>query len=98
MKSAIEEFYKQVRQFQIENGYLLRMIADGDNVILSEDLKTRLYMTATDDMGALSGDEDENEFQLKQKRDPTFGMTLAQKERYEKKMCAKPRPRDIFNV
>lgn len=73
---------------------MLRMIGDGDNVILSDDLKTKLYMTATEDAEALSGDDGEDG----KKRDPTFGMTPAQKERYEKKMMAKPRPRDIFNV
>ena len=34
----------------------------------------------------------------RKKRDPTYGLTPAQKERYLKKLNAKPRPRDIFNV
>ena len=31
-------------------------------------------------------------------KDPTYGMTMTQKDRHEKRMRAKPRPRDIFNV
>lgn len=65
------------------------MIDDGDNVILSDDLRTRLYMTA-DDYGGIdiaSG-----------KKDPTYGMTPAQRKRYEKRLKSKPRPRDAFDV
>lgn len=39
-------FFRELKNFQVNNGYLLRMIEDGDNVILSDELKTRLYMTA----------------------------------------------------
>ena len=34
----------------------------------------------------------------RKRKDPTYGMTGAQKERYEKRLKAKPRPRDIFDV
>lgn len=51
--SAADDFYKQIKQFQINNGYLLRMLDDGLNVVLTDELKARLYMTA-DDAGALS--------------------------------------------
>ena len=44
--SAMEEFYLQARKFKIENGYLLRMLEDGKNVILSDDFKNKLYMEA----------------------------------------------------
>ena len=43
-----DTFFKEVKAFQVNNGYLLRMIEDGDNVILSDELRTRLYMTADD--------------------------------------------------
>ena len=43
-----DAFFKEVKAFQVNNGYLLRMIEDGDNVILSDELRTRLYMTADD--------------------------------------------------
>ena len=65
------------------------MIDDGDNVILSDDLRTRLYMTAGDygSIDIASG-----------QKDPTYGMTPAQRKRYEKRLRSKPRPRDIFDV
>ena len=66
------------------------MIDDGDNVILSDDLRTKLYMTA-DEMAQGIDVETGN-------KGPTYGMTAAQRKRYEKKMLAKPRPRDIFDV
>ena len=61
-------FFKQLKHFQINNGYLLRMIEDGDNVILSDDMRTRLYMTA-DDFGGIDVNSGE--------KDPTYGMTAA---------------------
>mmetsp|Transcript_23477 Transcript_23477/g.31465 ORF Transcript_23477/g.31465 Transcript_23477/m.31465 type:complete len:114 (-) Transcript_23477:286-627(-) len=65
------------------------MIDDGVNVILSDELKTRLYMTA-DDLGGIDIESGQ--------KDPTYGMTPAQRKRYEKRLLAKPRPRDLFNV
>ena len=85
------------------------MLDDGINVILTDEMKARLYMTA-DDAGALSGnpegdgaetegDRDPGKDLLARKAaDPTYGMTGTQKERHEKRMRAKPRPRDLFNV
>ena len=43
-----EDFYEELRRFKLENGYLLRMLEDGKNVILTDEFKTRLYMTADD--------------------------------------------------
>lgn len=68
----------------------MRMIDDGDNVILSDELRMRLYMTADEMMGGIDLESGQ--------KDPTYGMTPAQRKRYEKKLMAKPRPRDIFNV
>ena len=65
------------------------MIDDGVNVVLSDELRTRLYMTA-DDLGGIDLESGE--------KDPTYGMTPAQRKRYEKKLLAKPRPRELFDV
>ena len=105
--SAADDFYKQIKEFQINNGYLLRMLEDGLNVKLTDELKARLYMTADDagaafeaqDGGDDGGETDPGKALLARKAaDPTYGMTAAQKERHEKRMRAKPRPRDLFNV
>ena len=106
VKSAADEFYEQIKQFQINNGYLLRMLEDGLNVKLTDEMKARLYMTAADAGAAFeaqtdndTGDQDPGKALLARKAaDPTYGMTAAQKERFEKRMRAKPRPRDLFNV
>ena len=97
MKSALDEFYKQLKQFKIDNGYLLRMIEDGCDVVLSDELRSKLYMTA-DMTGTFSGDEDDESILARKQKDPTYGMTTAQKERYLRRKNSKPRPRDIFDV
>ena len=96
--SPVAEFYKQIKQFQIDNGYLIRMLDDGINVILDDELKSKLYMTAADSANLFSDPSDNNDLDAIKAADPTYGMTQAQKERYLKKKSAKPRPRDIFNV
>lgn len=106
VKSSADEFYAEIKQFQINNGYLLRMIDDGLNVILTDELKARLYMTADDAGAAFEAQDDDpgakddpgKALLARKAADPTYGMTAAQKERYEKRMNAKPRPRDLFNV
>ena len=60
-------FFKELKAFQVNNGYLLRMIEDGDNVILSDELRTKLYMTAEDANGAMDMETGQ--------KDPTYGMT-----------------------
>ena len=72
------------------------MLDDGVDVVLSDELKMKLYMTS-DDLDLNLGDEEDAKA-LRTGDDPTFGMTTAQKIRYEKKLLAKPRPRDIFDV
>ena len=103
-KSAADEFYEQIKQFQINNGYLLRMLDDGLNVKLTAEMRAKLYMTAADAGAAFDAQDDSAETDpgkallARKANDPTYGMTAAQKERYEKRMNAKPRPRDVFNV
>ena len=103
-KSAADEFYEQIKQFQINNGYLLRMLEDGLNVKLTAEMKAKLYMTAADAGAAFDAQDDNAEndpgkaLLARKANDPTYGMTAAQKERHEKRMNAKPRPRDLFNV
>lgn len=50
--SQKEDFYEQMRQFKIQNGYLLRMLQDGQNVILSDEIKNKLYMSTSDAFAA----------------------------------------------
>lgn len=66
------------------------MINDGINVRLSDELKTKLYMTADEMRGGFDMETGQ--------KDPTYGMTPAQRRRYEKRLTAKPRPRQIFDV
>ena len=66
------------------------MIEDGDNVILSDELRTRLYMTADDMASGIDMETGE--------KTQTYGMSEQQRKRYEKSLLAKPRPRDIFDV
>ena len=69
------------------------MIEDGENVIIPDDLRAKLYMTAND--YDLSGDE------ITAKQDTKgsgLTMTPEQRLRYQKRLRAKPRPRDIFDV
>lgn len=63
---------------------------------LSDELKMKLYMTSDDVNLNLGDGEDAKD--IRSQGDPTFGMTAAQKIRYEKRMNAKPRPRDLFDV
>ena len=74
------------------------MLDDGINVILDDELKSKLYMTAADSADLFGDPADNNDLDAIKAADPTYGMTQAQKERYLKKKSAKPRPRDIFNV
>ena len=75
---------------------MLRLIDEGVCVNLSDDLRAKLFMTADDiDAAFVSGGEPGS---ADAKKDPTFGMTPIQKKRYEKRLLAKPRPRDVFDV
>ncbi len=82
-RSTADEFYERLKQFKINNGYLLRLLDEGVTVGLSDDLKMKLYMTSDDVDLNLGGDDGEQKA-LRTKDDPTFGMTSAQKIRYEK--------------
>ena len=67
------------------------MIDDGLNVILTEEMKTKLYMSADDHVRAFeAGDAD--------KDDPTYNMTADQRARYQKNLARKPRPRDFYDI
>ena len=80
------------------------MLDDGLNVKLTAEMRAKLYMTAADAGAAFDAQDDSAETDpgkallARKANDPTYGMTAAQKERYEKRMNAKPRPRDVFNV
>lgn len=60
--STADDFFGQLKQFKINNGYLLRMIDDGVIVNLSDEMKQKLYMTVDDDNIRL-GDSDDDEEQ-----------------------------------
>ena len=69
----------------MNNGYLQRMLEDGLNVKLSDELKMKLYMSADDEI--LDGKDqttevdpeaittEREELLARKKNDPTFGMT-----------------------
>ncbi len=56
-RSTADEFYEKLKQFKINNGYLLRLLDEGVTVGLSDDLKMKLYMTSDDVDLNLGGDE-----------------------------------------
>ena len=88
--TSAEEFYRQVNEFKVANGYLLRLIEDGHNVVLSDEMRKKLYMTADDtataflDQSTISAEDDTGREKSK-KQDPMYGMTAAQRERYKKR-------------
>ena len=67
------------------------MLDDGLNVILSEEMKTKLYMSADDFVRASEATDAE-------KDDPTYNMTADQRARYLKKKARKPRPREFYDI
>ena len=95
-----------MKQFKIQNSYLLRMIEDGIDVVLTDEFRAKLYMSADEDTAAAAvfdgdgGDSSATNTGIlaKKKGDPTYGMTMQQRERYLKRKNAKPRPRDIFDA
>ena len=86
------------------------MLEDGKNVILTNELKTRLYMSQDDAFEAenlvnMAQHHKDDEDSIKdigqailerRKQDPTYGLTADQKAKLERKKTAKPRPRDLF--
>ena len=59
--STADDFFGQLKQFKINNGYLLRMIDDGVTVNLSDEMKQKLYMTVDDDKIRLGGSDDDDD-------------------------------------
>ena len=68
------------------------MLDDGLNVILSEEMKTKLYMSADDFVRASEAGPDAD------KDDPTYNMTADERARYQKNLARKPRPRDFYDI
>ena len=66
------------------------MLDDGINVILSEEMKTKLYMSVDDFVNASEPGAD--------KDDPTYNMNAEQRARYKKNLARKPRPRHFYDI
>ena len=84
------------------------MLDEGVNVILSEDMKNRLFLSNENGHNSFHKEQDPvaaeeiktlgDEIAERKIRDPTYGMTAAERDRYKKNLMNKPRPRELFDV
>ena len=59
MEGQAAQALREAKKFSVQNGYLLRMIEDGCNVILSDDMKNKLFFHANESVMPTEGEDGE---------------------------------------